>query len=64
MTDWVVHNTFYIYKRAVFASYMTISKDVSHQIVSNWNRYETGTDKPCSYVGPGRFTPDPVKCIH
>ena len=24
----------------------------SHQIVSIWNRYETGTDKPCAYMGP------------
>ena len=24
----------------------------SHQIVSIWNRYETGTDKLCAYMGP------------
>ena len=31
----------------------------SHQIVSIWNRYKTGTDKPCAYMEPGRFAPDP-----
>ena len=30
----------------------------SHQIVSIWKRYETGTDKPWAYMGPGRFALD------
>ena len=31
----------------------------SHQIESIWNRYKIGTDKPCAYMEPGRFAPDP-----
>ena len=41
---WVVHNIFYVYKGAVFTSYMTISKDVFPpdrihlEQVRNWYR--------------------------
>ena len=55
-----MHNTFYIYKRAVFTAYMTISiKDAFTPDRILWNRYETDTDKPCAYMGPGSFALDP-----
>ena len=56
-----MHNTFNnFYKCPVFTSNITVSKDAfTHQIVSIWDRDETGTDKPCAYMGPGRSTLDP-----